>query len=227
MSSGLTGPQGLFIGENGDIFVDNGANSRVDKWTVNASSGVSVMTVSSKCFSLFVDNNGTLYSMQSSPRSVYKRSLNSSSLTPTTVTGATSFSNAHGIFVDVNFNLYIADFANNQLKCVAAGASTVTVAVGSSAPAPRNFALNGPIAVMLDGNEYFFILEYSNNRLLAESSTGFRCIVGCSGTGGAAANQLNNPYSFSFDPNGNIFIVDQGNCRFQKFFHETNLCGIS
>jgi len=222
--SGLTTPQGLFIKENGDIFVDNGANGQVDKWTINAASGVSAMTVSSKCFSIFVDMNDTLYCMQQSPRSVYKRSLNSSSLTPTTVTGATSFSNAHGIFVDLCFNLYIADFANNQIKCVAAGASTATVAVGSTAAAPRNFALNNPIAVMLDGNNYFFILEYNNNRLLAESSTGFRCVVGCSGAGGGAANQLTNAYSFAFDTDGNIFVSDQGNCRFQKFLIDQNNC---
>ncbi len=43
------------------------------------------------------------------------------------------------------------------------------------------------------------------------------CVIGCTGTMGIAANQLNGPRDLKFDRYGNIYVVDQGNNRIQKF----------
>jgi hypothetical protein len=45
---------------NGDIYIDNGnANGRVEKWTLNATSGIPVMNIS-KPFGSFIDTTDTL-----------------------------------------------------------------------------------------------------------------------------------------------------------------------
>ncbi len=43
------------------------------------------------------------------------------------------------------------------------------------------------------------------------------CIIGCNGTTGTAAYQLNGPRDLKFDQYGNIYVTDQGNQRIQKF----------
>jgi DNA-binding beta-propeller fold protein YncE len=46
-------------------------------------------------------------------------------------------------------------------------------------------------------------------------------IVGGNGEGGQS-NQLNGPFGLSFDRHGNLYVVDQGNHRVQKFNIESN-----
>jgi DNA-binding beta-propeller fold protein YncE len=46
-------------------------------------------------------------------------------------------------------------------------------------------------------------------------------IVGGNGVGGQS-NQLNQPVSLSFDRHGNLYVVDQGNHRVQKFDIDSN-----
>ncbi|CAF0757324.1 unnamed protein product, partial [Adineta steineri] len=52
---------------------------------------------------------------------------------------------------------------------------------------------------------------------------GFRCLVGCYG-GGSQSSELNNPFSFSFDHSGNMFVTDQSNHRIQKFQYVEESC---
>ncbi len=46
-------------------------------------------------------------------------------------------------------------------------------------------------------------------------------IVGGNG-GGSQSNQLNGPWGLSFDRHGNLYVVDGGNHRVQKFNIEFN-----
>jgi DNA-binding beta-propeller fold protein YncE len=77
---------------------------------------------------------------------------------------------------------------------------------------------------VLDASGYLFITDYNNHRIIATGPIGLRCIVGCSGYGGSAANELYYPRSLSFDNYGNIYVTDTENQRIQKFFLATNSC---
>ncbi|CAF1540031.1 unnamed protein product, partial [Rotaria sordida] len=59
-------------------------------------------------------------------------------------------------------------------------------------------------------------MDKGNHRIVGSGLNGFRCLVGCYGVG-SQSNQLNNPYSLSFDRSGNMFVSDQSNHRIQKF----------
>jgi hypothetical protein len=50
-------------------------------------------------------------------------------------------------------------------------------------------------------------------------------VVGCSGSSGSASNQLNSPWSLGFDTVGNLFVMDRGNARIQKFMVINGSCG--
>jgi hypothetical protein len=127
-----------------------------------------------------------------------------------------------GIFVDINFNLFVADCYNHRIQNFQSGQSNGITIAGNGAP--QTITLNYPTSVVLDANGYLFIVDCNNNRIVASGSTGFRCVVGCSGASGSASDQLSHPQTMAFDSYGNIFVTDYLNNRTQKFLLATNSC---
>ena len=231
ISNGLTLPTSVVASITGDIYIDNGdVNRRVEKWSWNATTSVSVMTVTSRCFSLFIDVHDTLYCSNDKDHKVVKMSLSSGSTMPIIAAGnGTPGSETYllyypnGIFVDEQFNLYVADSWNNRIQFFQRGQLNATTVAGSGAPG--TIALDRPTAVILDADDYLFISDYGNHRIIRSRHFGFQCLLGCSGTAGAASNQLNHPVALSFDSYGNLLVADKDNDRIQKLLLATNSCG--
>ena len=127
------------------------------------------------------------------------------------------------IFVDISFNLYVADCLNNRIQLFRPGQLNGTTIAGDGAS--QSITLSYPADIVLDADGYLFIVDFGNNRIVRLGPNGFQCIVGCTNTGGSAADQLNGPYSLSFDSYGNLFVTDFYNNRIQKFLLATNSCG--
>jgi sugar lactone lactonase YvrE len=230
ISAGLKGPRGLFVTSNGDIYVDNGNNLQVDKWTLNATSGVNVMDVTNSSISLFVDINNTLYASFDLEHKVTKVSLNSGSATPIIAAGNGTFGAGSymlyapsGIYVDIKFNLYVADCYNNRIQLFKSGQSNGTTVLGNGSA--ETIVLNRPSGITFDADGYLFITDCDNNRILGSGPNGYRCIAGCSGAAGNSSYQLNTPRGVNFDTYGNIFVADSINNRIQIFLLATNSCG--
>jgi hypothetical protein len=228
ISGNLNSPMALFVTTNGDLYVDNGANGRVDKWIANTNNSVFVMNVSAQCTGLFVDNNNSLYCSMYGLCQVVKMALGSGGTTPMAIAGSGTggstpelLNHPHGIFVDEQFNLYVADTDNQRIQKFQFGQSNATTLVGSGV---GGITLSFPIQIVLDADGYLVITEYWSNKITGQGPNGFRCIVGCSG-GGSASYQLSYPNIFSFDSNGNIYVMEFGNNRLQKFLLTTDSCG--
>jgi len=224
-------PYSIFVTLNGDVYVDNSFyNYQIDKWTLNATSGVIVMYVNGTCYGLFIDIDDNLYCSNGPSHQVVKRSLNGDVNTSVIVAGtgiagnaSNMLNNPQGIFLDINLNLYVADCGNSRIQLFQSGqlnGTTITIN-GSNG----TFQLSCPTKIVLDADGYLFIVDCNNSRILGSSSTGFRCIVGCTGTSGSTSNQLLLPHSLSFDSYGNLFVIDTGNNRLQKFVLSSNSCG--
>ena len=230
ISTGLDNPQGIFVTSNGNIYVDNGASNQVKMWTPNATSGTTVMNVTDKCTSLFIDISNTLYCANALQHQVVKASYNiRSNITTLAAGNGNAGSDAYtlylpsGIVVDFNLNLYVADYGNNRIQFFQAGQLYGLTIAGSRSS--RSIILNHPTDVVLDFDGYLFITDSDNNRIIGSGPNGYYCIVGCTSGGGTASNQLYHPQSLSFDSYGNLFVVDQYNSRIQKFLLATNSCG--
>ncbi len=231
ISGDLLQPWSLFVTTSGDIYVDNaGWNNQVSKRTLNTNSSFDAMYIGAACYGLFVDINNTLYCSLHDLHQVVTKSLNSDSNITRIVAGngtAGSASNmlnkSEGIFVNINFNLYVADYGNNRVQLFQFGQLNATTAAGSESLNPT-IALNGPTGIVLDADGYLFIVENNENRIIGSGPNGFRCLVGCSG-GGSASSQLSDPQTLSFDSYGNMFVTDWGNSRIQKFILLTNSSG--
>jgi DNA-binding beta-propeller fold protein YncE len=125
-----------------------------------------------------------------------------------------------GIFVNINFDLYVADCNNNRIQLFRTGQSNGTTKVENGM-----ISLNCPTGVVLDADNYLFIVDSNNHRIIGSGPNGFRCVAGCSGSNGSSANHLFYPQSMAFDSYGNIFVTDRNNNRIQKFNYETVSCG--
>lgn len=232
ISGNLINPWSLFVTMDGDIYVDNGyLNNRVDKWMLNATNSESVMNVHGSCTGLFVVDV-TLYCSLVNEHRVVKIELNSGTMMPNTVAGTgcpgpvpNMLNHPHGIFVEINFYLYVADTDNDRIQRFSPGQLSATTVAGFGATV--YFILSRPTSVVLDADGYLFIVESDNHRIIRSVSNGFKCLVGCSGESGATSSQLHNPHTMTFDSDGNIFVTDMNNHRIQKFTLATNAYGMS
>ena len=227
----LSNPVSLFVTDDDEIFVynDNGCpNGRIDRWSLNNPTLLSSIPVNAQCYGLFIDINDDLYCSQQILNQVVKYSWRNRLAYPTVVAGKGCYGlssllldGPRGIFVTTNLDLYVADCGNNRVQLFRYGERNGTTVIENGA-----IPLLCPTSVTIDGDGYLFITVANSHRVVGSDKNGFRCVVGCSGTNGPGANQLDVPQSLSFDSSGNLYVVDRGNSRIQMFtFIGTNQCG--
>ena len=225
--------RGIFVSISGEIYVDNGQqDGQVYKYSLNTNSSVPVMYVGQQCYGLFIDANNILYCSVYGLHQVATKPLDSSSNIMKIVAGtqcAGSLPNQlnypRGIFVTINFDLYVADTNNDRIQLFGSGELNGTTVAGSTS-LNITITLHNPVGITLDGNNNLYIADRDNNRIVVGSGPySFRCLVGCNESSGSAPNQMNGPRMISFDTNGNMFVADWGNNRVQKFLIVTNSCG--
>ena len=187
------------------------------------------MYVADSCFGLFIDVNDDLYCSLGSLHKVVKQLLNGATNTSSIVAGngtsgnsSSMLSEPRGIFVDASLTLYVADCWNHRVQYFLPGdlSGTTILTNGSNG----SFTLRYPTAVIMDMDNYLYISDCGNSRILGSGLAGFRCIAGCTNTNGSAADQLYGPFGIAFDIYGNLFVVDAGNNRLQKFSLALNSC---
>ena len=221
----------IFVTTNGNIYIDNGKfNGRIDKWTLNATVGVVAWYVNDTCYGVFVDLNDNLYCSTELGHQILRKAAKDSVNSSTRIAGSGNAGSAshmlngpRGLFVDMNFNLYVADAYNNRIQYFRPGQFNGTTVAGNGAP--NTITLQLPIDIVLDADEYLYIIEYGNDRVVASGPSGFRCIIACTGSSGSTANRLYNPCSLNFDNDANLIVSDTDNQRIQKFLLATNSCG--
>ncbi|CAF3992544.1 unnamed protein product, partial [Adineta steineri] len=231
ISGNFTWPTTLFVTSDSDIYIDDGhENGRVQKWSAETNTFVTVMNVNSSCYGLFVDINNTLYCSMLENHQVVKRSLNDSVMASNRVAAGTGIkglasnqlSGPIGIFVDVNLDLYVADCQNRRVQLFQSGESKGITVAGSASLNPT-IILSCPTRIILDAEKYLFIVDMVNGRIIGSDLNGFRCLVGCYGMG-SESNQLASPSGLSFDRSGNLFVTDDENSRIQKFKYLKRYC---
>jgi hypothetical protein len=224
---GIFFPSSLFVTITGNIYVETGVyarfNESTSKWSVNLGKS------DGPCFGLFADINDNIYCSVKDSHQVIKK-LSNNITNPSIIVAGTEFNGSlsnmldspYGIFVDINFNLYVADNGNNRIQLFKPEELNATTLAGEGAPG--TITLKGPTGIVLDADNYLFIVDQGNNRIVRSSANGFRCLVGCSGSNGSASNELDRPFTLSFDSYGNMFVTDFLNDRIQKFVLSMNSC---
>ena len=222
---------GIFVSTDGDVYVDTGdVDGNVSKISNAGANTIVFMQVNASCYSLFIDQDDTLYCSLGTLHRVVGHPLSSSGLIPSVVAGdgtpGTGSNNLHtpwGIVVDSSSVLSVADCGNNRIQQFRVNQTNVTTFIRTLSTG--NIVLNCPAGIALGASGNLFIADRNNHRIIGGPINRFRCIVGCSGSEGSASNQLSFPQSLSLDKSGGLYVVDRNNDRIQKFDLDVNICG--
>lgn len=92
------------------------------------------------------------------------------------------------LFVDTNYNMYIADSQNHRIQFWPAGATSGTTVAGTTSSAGNSATqLNTPLDVFVDTNQNIYVADSNNNRIQFfrnGTTTGITQSTGWGGTGG-------------------------------------------
>lgn len=228
----LSGPQDIAIDGQGNLYIVDGNNYRVQKWAPGATEGVTVAGGNGKGSNLnqffspqgiAVDNDANVYVCDALMQRVTKWVPGATEgvvVAGGNGTGgaANQLNGPQNIFLDNSGNLLIADRWNNRVQKWAPGAITgVTVAGGNGSGSGAN-QLTEPLDVVADllGNVY--VVDYYNYRVQrwAPGATTGVTVAGGNGRG-TAANQFAFTTALSITSDGTLFIRDQDNYRIQQW----------
>lgn len=156
---------------------------------------------------------------------------------------AAALNGPHGVTVDAQGNIYIADTENNRIRKVMTPTGTITTLAGTGTTGlgEGGFSgdnglatlarLNAPEGVAVDAAGHVYIADTENHRIRQIiSPTGLITTVAGSGTQGfngdnqpAPNAHLDNPRGVAVDSQGNLYIADTENHRIRKVSAATGL----
>ncbi|WP_405502146.1 RICIN domain-containing protein [Streptomyces niveus] len=142
---------------------------------------------------------------------------------------AAQLNRPHGVVLDGEGNLYVADTDNHRVRKVTADGTISTVAGtgaagfgGDDGPA-TSAQLNHPSSVVVDSTGVLYVADTDNHRVRRITTDGVISTVAGSGVAGfdgddgpAASAQLNHPLGLAVDGEDVLYVADTDNHRVRK-----------
>jgi streptogramin lyase len=226
----VRGPQGggIAIDADGDVYVADTVNDRIQKFTANgqfisewADDG-SRGGEFSRPYGIGIDQVGNVYATDWD--GVWKFSATGVFINRWDSGGFADgqFWSPQGIAEDQNGNVYVADKNGSRIqKFNSAGIYITTVAFNGNGDGE----VAAPAGLAVDGEGNMYVVEVGNHRIQKFSSEGdYITKWGSEGSGSGQFRFENDSESsepgIAFDSEGNVYIADSFNHRIQKFSSE-------
>lgn len=196
---------GVAVGSNGDIYVSDGGNSRVQVFT---SGGTYLrqwhvpLTTTGWGLNIAVDASDNVYLGHNYSGHVY-RYTSTGTLVTQWQAGDAGGIGSLCLAVDASGNVYVT--AGHRVRVFL-----------SSGVLIREWGTPAyPDGVALDAAGDVLVVDRDNNRILKFTSTG--TYIASFGSYGTGDGQFNRPVRVAVGPQGTIYVVDNGNCRVEAF----------
>jgi len=232
-SSQLSWPSGVARDKDGNIFVADFENHRVQKWAPGATSGTTVAGGNGSGAAanqleypsgICVDATGNIYVVDYRIGNFRVQKWAPGATSGTTVAsgdspGRLGVSSKYDIFVDAQGNIYLTDFDKNRVQKWAPGATSGTTVAGGNAKGSAANQLDTPTGVCLDAAGNIYVADHGNHRVQkwAPGATS-----GTTVAGGNTAVQLNFPTDVFIDGTGNMYVTDLGSYGVRKWAPDAN-----
>ena len=223
-SSGLSQPHGLFVIDNGTVYSADTSNVRLQAFSPNSRSGMTVlssMVLNHPEFMVANSNASTIYVADYYKNKVflYPQNLAIPQLNTSAGCALNQINKPTGVAVDSSGNVYISVKSCNQVvKWAGPNANTSIRVAGTGIAGNNNTHLDSPNGLYLDeNNAALYVADTNNHRIqkffLNSNSTAAVTVAGGNGAG-LALNQLNSPRGFDIShKDGSIYIADKSNNR--------------
>ncbi len=228
----LDRPTSVAIDKDGNTYVCDSWNHRVQKWAPGATSGVTVAGgngLGSAANQLYypwgiaLDKDGNLYVADFYNSRIQKWAPGAAS--GVTVAGgngygnnANQFGHPYNIVITDDGTMYVSDGDNDRVQKWAPGATSGVTVAGGNGSGSNADQLSGPIGLAVDGNGNVFVADAFNERIQkwAPGATSGVTVAGGNGTG-LGSNQFMNPFGVALDKLGNLYIADAYGLRVQRY----------
>jgi len=216
----FTRPNGIAVDSNGNVYVADTENQRIQKFTPNGQFVTKWGSSGSENgqfgfpSGIAVDSSGNVYVADTNNHRIQKFTSNGQFTAKwgSYGSGDGQFGSPSGIAVDNSGNVYIADTNNHRIQKFTSNGQ-FTAKWGSSGSGNGQF--NRPSGIALDNSGNVYVADTWNQRIQKFTSNGqFTAKWGSSGSGDG---QFGFPSGIALDNNGNIYVADTLNYRIQKF----------
>ena len=237
-ASQLLNPRDVDVDRNGNIYVTDYGNARVQKYTSGSTMGTTIagitgrrgFTLNQPRFSTLDANESFIFVSDSNNHRILRFPTDpTTGVAAAVVAGGAGSGNLAsqlnypsdiGYRPEQSSDLFIGSSFGHSIIRWAPGASSGTFVAGVPGSSGSNATLlNQPMDVKVDPYLNIYVADYLNNRIQLFCSNN-RTGITIAGTGvaGNASNLLNAPRSLAFDSAMNLYVSDLNNRRVQKFF---------
>ncbi|CAF5154299.1 unnamed protein product, partial [Rotaria magnacalcarata] len=222
----LNGPRNVVIDKETDsLIICDARNRRVVRWSRRSGTTQGEILIRDiRCYGLAMDELRNLYVSAIGKHEVRRYQLGEKNGTLVAGgngkgDGLNQLSGPTYLFVDRDHSVYVSDNNNHRVMKWVEGATEGIVVAGGQRAGDALTQLENPNGLFVDMLGTLYVADSWNHRVLRWTQGDKKqgtVIEGGNGQG-AGANQFICPVGLSFDRHGNLYVVDWGNERIQRF----------
>jgi len=234
-------PTGVAVDNNGNLYVADFINHRVQKLTASTNTWSEWGMVGggpgnglgefNNPIGVAVDGIGNMYVADFGNQRIQKFTLSTNSWSEWGKTGGGTgngpgeFNNPFGVAVDGSGNVYVADYSNHRVQKLTLSTNTWSEWGAADGGAGSDLGeFDRPSGVAVDGSGNVFVADSGNHRVqkLTLSSNAWNEWGKSGGGPGVGLGEFLAPSGVAVDGSGNVYVTDSAHHRVQKLNPSTN-----